>query len=412
MDDLRRAADDALRSLGDQADGPLGNQGAITRLTIDVEGGKLTEIVSLRMGSDQLSWSCSCGKASCTHAITALRFVAGVSDARNTRTALDRQAARTQPKAEPRSLDLAEALDDVVTSVVRAGVANASNASIAETLQRLIAAAGSPVPLGLSRWIARLQRALDLRDVSLAAHALACATKLSTTLREGAQSADAIELVTTFLGVTIGDDRAITRESDRTFIEIAREWLPGVERSQIERRYLIDLHSGERYREERLRRDASASLGPCPRRIEVGFAEVERGVLPRRARVLQYTTSPVIDAVTWRRVESWAERDFTSARDHYRAGLSAFGVLSEPFVLLAPTALRRDDVLGLVDERGQLLPLHQDEDLGWVRRFEDVAAVTLPAWVAGRLLDRDGRMMLRPLAAGILRDDTLIYERL
>ncbi len=408
MDELRRAAENALRAYEGDVDALPSRNGTISRLTIDVEDESMTEIVSIRMGREQLSWSCSCGKTSCAHAMTALRFAAGettLPEVRSTRTAPERQPARAHTKANARALELAEALDDVVTSVVRAGVATASSASVAENLQRLGATAGSPTPLGLSRWIARLTRALDLRDVNLVAHALACATRIAEALRDESPSDEAVALITTLLGATVGDERALTRVSDRTFIELAREWLAGADRTQIERRYLIDLYSGERYREERVRRDARASLGPCPRSLEVGFAEIEQGVAPRRARVLQYTTSPIVDAVTWKQVEAWAERDFSRVRERYRSDLSAFGALSEPFVLLAPSALRRGEVLGLVDHREQVLPLCQDEDLGGVRRFEDLTAATLPTWVAGRLLDRDGRLMLRPLALGILRDE-------
>ncbi|HEX2678062.1 MAG TPA: hypothetical protein VHM19_15515, partial [Polyangiales bacterium] len=72
----------------------------------------------------------------------------------------------------------------------------------------------------------------------------------------------------------------------------------------------------------------------------------------------------------------------------------------------------RDAQLVLLDAATRRLTLVADDDLGVLRRIDELTAGVTPAWVAGRLLDRQGQLLLRPLALGILRGEELRHERL
>jgi hypothetical protein len=206
-------------------------------------------------------------------------------------------------------------------------------------------------------------------------------------------------------------------------LEVAREWLNGGERQQIERRYLVDLNSGESYREERLRRAHLASVGGCPRLIGVGFAELEQGSAPRRMHLLQYTTTPSIDRASWDLLSAWAQRDSEVLAASYRESLQRHGALSEPFVLIMPDSLELTPIPALILDRGPPLPVGVDDDSGVLSRFVELCQGTATAsdkparrlhvvWVAGRLFDRNGLLLLKPLALGILTSGGLRHERL
>jgi hypothetical protein len=194
-------------------------------------------------------------------------------------------------------------------------------------------------------------------------------------------------------------------------LEVAREWVHGTERHQIERRYLVDLQSGEVFREECVRRQSMSSLGPCPRLIGVSLAEAEHGAAPRRMRLLQYTTTPDVDRASWDLLASLGLRDSDALATSYRGALSQFGALSEPFVLVAPKALQ-DNPPALVLEQGAALHLGEADEPGVLARFERAHAGAGLAWVAGRLLQQGGALVLKPLAAGMREGDRVRHERL
>jgi hypothetical protein len=85
--------------------------------------------------------------------------------------------------------------------------------------------------------------------------------------------------------------------------------------------------------------------------------------------------------------------------------------LSEPFVLTVPRGVERG-TLALLFDRGPVLPLSADDEPGVLRRFEELLDRAALAWVAGRLFDRAGQLMLKPLAAGLLEGDQVRHERL
>ena len=90
--------------------------------------------------------------------------------------------------------------------------------------------------------------------------------------------------------------------TDVTLLELAREWVPALERAGIERRYLLDLQDGEMYCEERAPSASATSLGPCPRQLTVWLSLVEPCAPPKRARLLQYAVTPVIEEEAWQSV--------------------------------------------------------------------------------------------------------------
>jgi hypothetical protein len=418
MEALRRAAEYALAQLGEDeaAQAELG----VERLTLEVRAPQGSELVTLRLSETRLAASCTCAERGCVHIRTALQLVIGQRAAgfESTRRSSTHMPRVVVPDARPPELKsgvldraaLAEALEDVVTAVVRAGVASERVASITETLARVEHAAGTPLPLGVRRWLGRMREALEAQDVSLAAQALAAASVLAADLRSDTPLPAARERLFSWLGDRAG--APLERISDRMLLEVGREWVTGTERTQIERRYLIDLNSGEAFREESVRREKTASVGSCPRLIGVALAEAELGCAPRRMRLLQYTTTPKIDRASWDLLAAWGQRDTEALTAAYRTAQQKFGALSEPFALAAPRGVDHRAQPALVLDRGAALPLFAEDEPGLLRRFEALIEDASLAWVAGRLCDRDGRLMLKPLAAGLLAGDGVRHERL
>jgi hypothetical protein len=292
-------------------------------------------------------------------------------------------------------------------------VATERVASILETLSRVKRALPAPLPLGLLRWLCRVREALETGDAGLIAHALAGAAALVADLREDRQDHAARMRLLAWLGPSASDE--LTRVNDRRMLEVAREWLTGTARHQIERRYLVDLESGEVFREESTRRDGANSLGPCPRTVGASLAEVESGHSPRRLRLLQYTTTPVVERESWDALAAWGQRDGQVLSEAFNAELAELGVLAEPFVVVVPTAVRTGTTLKLILERGDPLPLCTDsaygEAAGVLRHFETLASASVPAWVAGRLVLCAGQLSLRPLAVGVAEAGGVQHRR-
>jgi hypothetical protein len=418
MEAFRRAAEQSLYELGDESES-LGTEPQLERMSLDLQIDQRRELVSLRLSEGRLSFSCSCGVGQCVHVRAALRFSAGPrtgsestrrSSTRLERVVPDLRPADLKSSSLPPRAALAEALEDVVTAVVRAGVISERAASVLEMLSRVEREAGTPLPLGVRRWLGSMREALEDHDVPLAAHALTSAAALAADLRAEVPAPGARERINSWLGGVAND--ALERISDRVLLEVGREWVTGTERMQIERRYLLDLNSGEAFREECVRRERAGSVGSCPRLIGVALAEAEFGCAPRRMRLLQYTTTPNIDRASWDLLAAWGQRDSEALAAAYRSAQSQFGALSEPFALAAPRAVERGSQLALLLDRGPALPLAADDEPGVLRRFEDLISSGVLAWVAGRLFDRGGQLMLKPLAAGILDGDRIRHERL
>ncbi|HET8933757.1 MAG TPA: hypothetical protein VFN67_09970 [Polyangiales bacterium] len=408
MKSLRKAAGVMLQELEPTSESQALQ---IERITCEVRGPQRTELVSLRIEQGRLLSLCTCGESGCAHVAAALRLLAadpGANDIKHSRS--------DHPPPEPRitqalgaSLQLADALADVVTAVVRAGVCSDRIASVLENLSRVERALPEPLPLGLLRWLGRMREAIDAQDTALAAQALGAAAAVSTDLRSSQLHEPAQARLCSWFGP---GDQPLARLSDRSLVEVARECLHGNTRNQIERRYLVDLESGECFREESVRGERAASVGPCPRLIGVSLAEIEPSCGPRRLRLLQYTTTPDLQRAHWDNLAAWGQRDSEALLTSYRAAIAEFGALAEPFALTAPRGVQREARPSLLFERGAPLPIFTDDDPGLLKHCERLSRASTLVWVAGRLLEHAGQLMLRPLALGLQDGSGLRYERL
>jgi hypothetical protein len=400
--------------------GVPGRSAPIERMSLEVALDEQRHSVALTMRAGELSWSCTCGHATCAHAQTALAWV-GEADTHGHHERIteiweptvgpgDRRiVAQSISPAQVDGAGLAEVLRDLIMALVRSGVAGGQSPSIDDALQRLQRAAPAPLPLGVSRFIGRLKQALAERDSDEAALLLETASRLLDDLSSGNPAPDARRRVLSWLGARSSDRTGPTRLSDLSLIEIAREKLLGVERAGLERRYLADPADGAIYREERGPSTQTASIGPCPRAITVWLAEMDETAPPKRVRLLQYAVAPSVEPEVWEQLGSHAARDFAALLDAYRDALRSCSSLSEPVVLVAPKSVVAESSPALVDERERLLPLlcPGRPALPGFFRSQTLGAELL--WVAGRLLDRGGLVGIWPLAALLRRRGRLCY---
>jgi hypothetical protein len=402
-----RLRDEAIRHL--RLLGTATGEGAILRLSLDVDVAGRVETVILSLRDQQLQCVSSDGLSDGHHVSAALRFIAGLET-------LD-DAIHQGPSPPPTIQEeptlpneLADALDDLLTAITRVGVRGAQHApSVDAALERLTAAAPTPMPSGLGRFVGRLRRELRAENPLPVARLLDGATRLVEALRNEAPTKESSYRCDAWLGVRAGADVAVELLYDRNMVEVGREWLPGAERASVERRYLIDVQTGSVFREDRPR-NAVASLGPCPRELHVGLAEVEAGPAPRRIRVLQYEIEPDVRAETWERLDQTASRSFAEVIGDYRRSLAAEPALSEPFALIKPYRIERNGVFKAFDPDGHQFVLDRTGRRGAVLAFYELLAEGLePAWLAGRLTDTGGTVCLNPLA---LRTQDGRYARL
>jgi hypothetical protein len=402
---LRDAVVRRLRALGKHS-----GEGAIRRLTIDVEVDDRVEMVTLSMRDDRLQCVSSDAQNDGPHVLAALEFIAGMELREDSAPPGTVESTGGLSGEADAWGELAEALEDLVTAVARVGVEKAQYApSVDAALERVIAVAPRPTPAGLGRFIGRLQQDIRLREARRAARMLEGASQLVETLRTSTPTTDSQQRLSAWLGARAASISSAQLLYDRTMIEVGREWMTGTERASVERRYIVDIESGHIYREDRPRQ-ALASLGPCPRQLQVGLAEVETGASPARIRILQYEVQPEVPAENWKRLQEVASRSFAEVSDGYRRSVDAHPSLSEPFALIAPYRIERNGVFRAFDAHGHQLVLNRSERRGAVLAFYDLLAQGAePSWLAGRLTDQETTLCLTPFALGT-RDGT--YMRL
>lgn len=415
-DALREAARRALERIGEAEP-----SGEVTRVTVDVALDGKSELVTLVLRDGELAWSTSGGEG---HVAAALRWLAGAPEPApavrvTPETEMPAQRVTWPPAeadhdAEARAARarLAEALEDLVTVVVRAGAGGAESPSVAESLERLRREAPLPTPMGLARWLGRLKGALDARDVELVARLLDGAGQLAEDLRRDKPSAEVRRRVAGWMGSAGEIGAPVQRLSDRVLVEIAREQLPSSERGGIERRHLVDLQSGEVFREERTRTSPVASVGPCPRLVNVGLADVEDGAAPRRLRLLQYVVSLELGKEELERIEANAYRRFSALAERYRELVERQPGQAEPFAVVAPRSFEQNGGPLLRDDEGLPLPLARADDPAAVEVLARHCPTSGPRWVAGRLCDAGGVLMLVPCSVGLPEGDGTRFVRL
>ena len=393
---LRDAAVGHLRSLGAAT-----GEGAVRRLTMDVEVEGRVEMVTLSLRDGELQCVSSDARNDGPHVRAALQFVAGMETREDSSPPGSLVSISAQSPEQSSASELADALDDLLTAITRIGVDKAQHApSVDAALERLIGVAPTPTPSGLGRFIGRLQQAIRSAELRRVARLLEGASELADALRATTPSPQAELRIGAWLGTRPGSTPDVELLHDRTMIEVGREWLSGTERASLERRYLIDAHSGGIYREDRLR-NANASLGPCPRQLRVGLAEVEPGPNPRRIRVLQYEVEPDVPAESWDRLHQVASQSFVEITEQYRCALRSSPALCEPFALIAPFRIERNGGFKAFDAEGHQLVLDRSERRGAVLAFYDLLAQGIePSWLAGRLTDTGTTVCLTPFAMG------------
>lgn len=419
MNDFRDAA---ARALADLAPGDLtpAQEGAVKRVTVDIEVDGQVELVTLALRDGALVWTSTGGD---THVAAALRWVVADTGLTVRMTPTPAEAAEPprvswEPPTPEESGDddesprlrLADALEEVVTVIVRAGVENPDAPAIAESLERLRREAPLPTPSGLARWLGRLRQALDQDDAVLVARLLDGASELVSALRTDRPTRRARQHVVGWLGA-MPELGGLERISDRTLVEVAREHLGSSERGGVERRYLVDLHNGEVFREERSRSAPVASVGPTPRVVTVGLAEVEDGPTPRRIRMMQYSVSPQVSKDELRRLESTGYRRFGALADRYRQQVAEHPGQAEPFALVVPKRWSTKGVPACFDDDGVPLPFARADDPAAVDVLRQWSSPA-PRWVAGRLVDARGSLMMVPCALATPEGDSARLLRL
>ena len=375
------------------------SEGGVRRATLEVAlSADDSALVSLLLRDGRVVSVCSCGAGpGCAHTSVALRWVLdGASDDEPHRIAMQPLATETGGLRAPtsttdpgravaplqRAQALAAALDDLITSVVRAGVDAASGTpSLDESLRRLVAAAPATVAwLGVS-----VAASLEPRPTT--------STPGTTAAPRDAPAAE-------------------PRLVDTRLVELAREWVNTIDRAGLERRYLIEPASGTLYREERLRGAAAPSLGPCPRILTVALAELDAGPPPRRVRLLQYEVSLGPEPAVYTELATHAADVFAPLLELFRGSVGAYPALAEPFVLVAPHAIERTRAgADLVDAEGGRLPLAA-EPVAASAALLALATEHVPAVVAGRLVTSQGALALAPLSAVIGPPDARALRRL
>lgn len=384
----------------------LSSGSAVTRMSCDVAG----EQVTLFARDGSLRAVCTCGVQRCEHYAQALLFFEPNEILLEAQAASDprlRSSLRPPAASGVDDLALADALDAVLLAVVRSGVHSASSPSVKDAIERLLLAAPMPTPLGLSRWLGRLHEALQRADVGKTARVLEGARVFADELRLQPTTSEQKARRAAWLFPAGTGSRAVSPLESATLIEVAREWLSGVERNAIERRYLLDLERGDVLREEHARADNEISVGPCPRVLQVAFGELEGFGAPRRVRLLQYTVSAAPTDGQWAKTESFAKRLVRHVSDTYENAVSTCPGLVEPFMLVAPRSMDLSSKPAWVDHEGERMALVEDASQPTSDLLSQLVQGARVVWLAGRLVGLAQGLLLKPISLLVQRSDGL-----
>ncbi len=120
---LRDAAVRHLRSLGAAT-----GEGAVRRLTMDVEVEGRVEMVTLSLRDGELQCVSSDARNDGPHVLAALQFVAGMETREDSSPPGSLPSISAQPPEQSSASELADALDDLLTAITRIGVDKAQHA--------------------------------------------------------------------------------------------------------------------------------------------------------------------------------------------------------------------------------------------------------------------------------------------
>ena len=383
-------------------------ESGLRRLTIEIGGEQVT--VFTRHG--RVRESCTCGAERCEHVHVVMQFLAEGAAATAPGDMRVRSSLRPPP-GEPVDSPLASAFEELCLATARAGIATPDSPSIKDALAQLRSAAPDPVPLSLARWIGRFQVSLAAGDLGELSRLLDGALSWCEELRSDNASVATSENRRVWLGPLDAASAGPSRDSlaEVTLLEVAREWVSGLDRASIERRYLLELASGEIFSEERRRGELDISVGPCPRLAHVAFAELETATRPRRARLLQYTLTVQVPEAPLQRVLALAQTEVAGLRERYVADLRASPALAEPFAIFAPAEVDLGSA-ALSDARGERLALRNELGMSGLDGLLAATRGSEVVCVLGRLLGRATGLVLHPLSALVRNGDWLELRRI
>ncbi|MCB9667249.1 MAG: hypothetical protein H6715_03905 [Myxococcales bacterium] len=427
---MSRDTKELARRVFEPAVSPGSKAIALESLTVHLRADEQAETVLLRGKGHEVTFTCTCGRQNCAHIAWVLQKLLGSTEPDSL---TDAPAATRISEPPPQRLSvtgslrvvesargpllgdkamLAERLEDLVTAVVRAGAGARGSPSVEDALKLLIDSAPKPLPLGFERWLGRTKSGLAREDLHRLARMLYGGCLSLEALRDPADPMRR-QLAAWFGNQrqSYGEPWQADRIQDHILVEVAREWLPGAHRAAIERRYLINVDTGEVYCEDRQGGDMRVSAGPCPRLIHVGLAHIEAGI-PKRIRLFQYVVSGRISAADWAKVKLSAIRRFRPLAQTYREAIKTFPALAEPFVLVRPARFEHEGVPIPLDEEDIPLPLAGAEnpaELEWISSIVKRGDVQ---WMAGRLVDAEHCLMLRVRSIAVLEGHEIRHHRI
>lgn len=362
----------------------------LRRVSCEVAG----ELVTFTLRDGRIQALCTCAGSECEHKLIALEFLRERVDAGSVPPAKLRSSSRPPSLNYSDAQAMAEAFEELCLATARAGANMQDSPSIRAALDQLIASATQPASLSLSRFIGRFHSALAMGEVGTVARLLAGAEAWAQEIKRGERTRESAARTRVWLGIPDGEAPASL--TDLTLVELGREWLSGLTRSSIERRYLVDLASGTLYTEERRRGEQEISVGPCPRVVHVAFAELETALSPARSRLLQYSVTHEPNDWQWQRLAELAEPDVSTLLTRYAESARACPSLSEPAVLFAPSELLPGPTGALRDASGTRLELRDDADAPLADTVRALATEGELVWVLGRLRGLLRGIVLRP----------------
>lgn len=365
-DDLRAVLRRELAAGG----APTAGDASVARVIVEVRRGERGELVTLGMenGRALISATDAVDGAMSPATRSAIEWLLAEGSA--TARASIRPAAGATPDRLPARLA------ELSAAIVRSGVEADGAASVRDALPRLIAELPSPPPVPVARWLGRLTIALAESD------ARQVARLLSRTLGD--------PLPWPF----VASEQVL---SDRRYVELGREVLDAYGGAPIERRVLCDDERGDLVVEERYvganGAPLEASIGPCPRMLDVGLGMLRDGA-PPQLRAQQYTLTNEVSAEAWDRIEQLAVTA-AAAEGAARADVSRHPGAAEPLSLIAaPTPADGE----LVDGEGHRVPLSR-EDPGAAQALVELAEREPLRWVLVRWACREAGLSAVPLAA-------------
>jgi len=128
-------------------------------------------------------------------------------------------------------------------------------------------------------------------------------------------------------------------------------------------------------------------------------------------RLLQYSVSTNIQPADWTQLASWASRRFEQLAQAYTRAVRDYPGLAEPFALVSMQDLARNGHVVPCDQVGHPLPLAERENTAALTLVDSLCERGQPQWLAGRLIDAQGQLMLRPLSMLIERGGNVEHHR-